>query len=430
MGGLGYVLEVEHSPGGVGYEFSCGDPKRKTVEDLFTNADAGSTQINRTLSASAAAGSIVVDPNSITNINEDDKFFLRNGSGQEERIEVERVTGSNKIVTKTALQYSYSPGDEIRWATTILEGNPINMLYALLTGDFFNGTFPVTTKKGIPTGLGIAAGDIDTTMFQTERDAWMPTLSLYFEIKRQERGLSWIASEINRFFGYLVTTPAGQIGFKALGPRRPTETIFALTENDILDWQWERRYDLACNRVVVRYGYDIAFDRFVESRTVEDTTDQATVGIKERIIESKGFQATSANQRFIDAWARRHLLRYLKGPVQIRVRTHLTKRGATLGETVDLTHSAIPSMRTGTRGESPTTGKATGTWEIIGVEQDFRGGVMDITMLDNNWTRPAFIAPAGQPDFGSASSDQKRRAYISPAGGGNFSDGSEPYKVI
>jgi hypothetical protein len=505
---VGFLTEIELTRDLSAFLFRLGDPKRATLEDIFTNADAGASKVDTTLTDTEPVGSIRIRLSSTANIAPDDKLILRQAASpnNEEVVTVRKVDGL-AIVTKAATVYAYGAGDSCRWATTILSGPALNLYYSLLTGMFckaaaavsttldasaaagqkvipltattgivaggeylirkadgsyqevvkvasisagvsvtahnnlarayvstdlfINTPFPLTSYQGLPTGLGVAPADIDATAIAAERDDLMVGLSLTVEVDRRTQAKSWMERELFRLFGYPVVTPEGKVSFKAFGPRRPTASILSLTEGDIVSWGFKRRFDIAYNRLVIRFDYDIENDRFVTQQVHEDTADQASVGVREIVIESRGLRTDGIADVFLRAYGARWLKRFMKGCPELRIRAHLTKRGAFLGEAADVAHAKIPNVRTGTRGmAAPVTTVPAPGYEVIRIDQRLDEGLIELTLQDNGFTRPMWIAPAGQPDYGAATATERRYWYISPVSGANFSDGTEPYKVI
>lgn len=134
------------SRGDAAFELSCGDARRKTVEEAFTNADAASSYFSGPLTSGSAAGTSklhllsvdMVDPvTGLELMSPGDKVFVRNASGQEEQGVIKTISATDgEIRFKTALKYTYATGDIARWATTRISGNPMAIFYALMTGCF------------------------------------------------------------------------------------------------------------------------------------------------------------------------------------------------------------------------------------------------------------------------------------------------------
>jgi hypothetical protein len=444
----GFVTEAKLTPDKAGFQFSLADPKRALIEDIFRNAQAGASRVETTLNASAAAGTHRITVNDVSNINPDDYLFVGpNGSGQEEKIQVKKVEGGTNpdaVITKSPLVYSYASGNRARWATTRLRGNPINIFFSLMTGNFAHASFPLILADGMPSGLGVAEADIDTAQLISERDEWMVDLVMQFEITAKQRAKDWMEKQLFLLFGYPVVSPDGTLGFHIFRSRNPTESTLTLNATFIIDWAWERRYDHAINRIVVKHDYDPERRAYLGETVIEDTANQATAGILELVVEHQGLapgdvdwllHGMSARQNalmpiYIEMYAKRYLRRFMHGAPELVLRCHLSRRIAQLGEAAILIHSQIPNVRTGARGLlNPITVTPGPGYEVIKIEH--RHDHVVLTVQDNGFSRPAFIAPAGQPDYGSANTTHKRRAYISPVSGADFSsDGTEPYKVI
>lgn len=422
--GQGFVIDISQTRDHAGYEFITGDPKRATVFDIFTNADAGGDRVSTTTSGTVAVGAGSIGVLSVFGINPDDKLMIGpNGSGQEEVVTVVSVQSSS-VILKKGTTYTYAAGVDVRWATTIIRGNPVNVLYSVLASSFTTGgSFPLTYVQGLPTGLGIAVGDIDTAGMILERDHWMRDMRFELEIPRRIRANEFLSKEIFRLFGYPIVTPDGKVGFKTFAPRVPNVTGLVVGEGDVLDWNYIRRFDTAYNRIIVRGDYSVDADRFTDERIYEDMTNQATVGVNELVVELKGLVTTDLNLIYLEQYCKRFFLRYLSGVPEISAQLHLTRRGATLGEETALTHSKIPNLRSGARGITAGVGQP--EFETVSIDQQLEDGMIRVRMQDNGFTRPAFIAPSGQPDYGAASAAQRAYAYIA-----TLSDASEAYKVI
>jgi len=442
-----YITEVNLTADKGGYEFSLGDPKRAMIEDIFREAQAGSSRVDTTLNATAAVGTHRITVNDVANIMPEDYLFVGpNGSGQEEKIQVKKVEGGTNpdaVISKSPLTYTHTTGTAARWATSRIRGNPINIFFSLMTGNFAHADFPLILADGMPTGLGVDEADIDQAQLAIERDDFMTDLVFQFEVTGKVRAKDWMEKEIFLLFGYPTVTPDGKLGFHCYRPRRPTESILTLSESNILDWSWERRYDQAVNRIVVKHDYDVERREYLGQTVIEDTTNQSTVGIKELIIEHQGLvpgdilslaHGLTGRQQsllpiYIRMYANRYLMRFMHGAAELTLHCHLSTRIGGLGEAANVSHSFIPNIRSGIRGVDPALGPTPGaSFEIIKIEH--RGDRMVLVGQDNGFTRPFFIGSSGAPDYGAAGAMQKRRGYISPPAGANFSDGTEPYKVI
>lgn len=432
---VGYISDLRLLDDKSAYEFELTDIRQFTVRDIFTNANAGGSKVDTTLTAAVSAGAIRLDVASAANVAVDDDIFIRQAATpfNEDKVKVGRVDEANRVFylrDETPTTFAFASGDSVRWAATKLVGNPINIFYSLLTGTFStSGSFPLASYSGQPTGLGIAAGDIDTAGLIIERDDWLTNMVLTFEMRSPESAAGFLGKEIFRLFGFPVVTPDGKLSFKAFGPRKPTDAVLTMTASDMIEWSWRRRYDLAYNRVTVKFDYDPENSRYISSSSFNDTATQATVGVSEMIVQSRGIRTGVNAEYYLEQYARRFLTRYARGAAELRAKLFMTHRALYPGLSLDVTHAAAPNVRTALRGLAAAVGVP--AFELSVVKHDPRTGIVEIVAADNGWTRPGFIAQSGLPNYSSATSEQKRKnAYISPPSGANFSDGSTPYKVI
>jgi hypothetical protein len=283
---IGQISDVDLGEDGVTYELTLVDLKRAQNEDLFTNAEAQSGSQQRYgdfLAADAIAGAKQVSIMNVPDVGDGQKLILgpsTHGSytGQEEKVEVVAVSGA-VIFIRDALTKSYLAGDPVRWATTILQGNPINLIYACLTGDFGNGTFPLDEAVGMPTGLGIPASLIDTSYLVKERDGLMPGESIRLEIAEPTRGFQFLEQKLYRFRGYPMMLGSGKFAFRRYRPAWPDDAAAGLptiTEADVKGWSWQRGFDLHVNRVHLGNDFDLESGKAASFTGDEDTADQAS----------------------------------------------------------------------------------------------------------------------------------------------------------
>lgn len=432
----GVVAGLEYEAGE--WTIKLGDPKRETIEEIFRNADAANdTKLETTLTNSPAAGTVLLQLANATGIAADQKLMIgKNGSAQEERVTVFDIKPNN-VILKAPLQFAYVAGQAVRWATTRLHGNPMNIIYSILTGTFsLSGSFPLLMFDGVPTGLDMATADIDSAGMIVERDNWIPTLIMKFEVRRPERAKRWLEEQFLALFGSIVIKPDGKIGFRLHRPRTPTESVLKITDDETIGpSRVRRRLDLAVNRLVVRYDYDVDRDIFLTERVFEDTALQATVGIREHVLELRGGLSFaqgggSAADSVIEAMAKRYLERHKYGSTEIVLHTFFKKRVAELGEDCDVDLLDIPNVRTGTLGITHSEivpAKPGPSFQVVSVREERDD--FEIALMETAFERPAFIALSGQSDYGSATEGHRRRAYVAPSGG-TFADGTIQYRII
>jgi hypothetical protein len=432
--GFGQIDSVEMTDQGLAFRFTLVDLHRHQFDDIFANAEAKqSTAYNSALSADASAGATQIAPVNVADLQEGDRLYLgpsthASYTGQEEKVTVLKVSGST-VVLEAALTKSFKATDEVRWATTVVEGNPINLMYAILTGDFANGTFPLTKKRGEPTGLGIAASSIDTVALQKERDRAYDSEIWRFELKDGVPGFRFLEQRIYRLLGYPRVTIAGKLSFRLYRAAWPDDAAVGLptiTKGDVVSWSWRRAHELHVNEVSLGVDMDPETGEPAEMVVTEDTADQsATKEIAALEEEDTGLRASLRGVRLAEDIGAVIFRRFLKPPPLLELWCHLTKRALEVGEDVSVTHDEIPNVKTGTRGLTASR------WEIVEREERFAKGQIRFVLQDGGYSRPAFIADDAEPpddDYDLATAADKEYAYIAPDAG-NFADGGEPYEI-
>ncbi len=431
--GRGQIASVRLLNDGVTYRIGLRNLRRHHQDDLFTNAGVtGVVPIKTVLSSDANAGTRTLLVRDAANVEEGEILFLGPSTdavdvGEEEKVEIAAVNGLT-LTTAEDIVKSYGAGDAVRWASTVVEGPVINLLYALQTGDFASGTFPLTTAIGLPTGLGIAAAEIDTAGLIDERDKFLYDDHLRFEILRSIAGFRFIEERIFRLYGFPVLTGGGKLGFRAYRP--PFADIAeaglpTLTPADILSWRWERDHKLHVNRVNI--GVDFSAETGKPSNEVlrEDTADQAaTKETSEIELLDTGYRATLRG--LVLAVERGdHLLRRFKVvPDILSLDMPMSRRALLHGEVLEITHPLIPNIRTGARGLTDVR------MEIVERREEFDAEKISVRLQFANYVRPAAWAPDSFTfDYDAATDAQKEFAAWAPDAG-NFADGGSPYEWV
>jgi|GEM_PF-4218122 len=432
---IGQITNFEVRENGRLWKITASDPKRASADEIFTNADVTQpAPFNTTFSADADVGDGVITIASGTGIRISDNLFLGPSTaagfiGDEEIIEVRALPRANGLVfdmfVQTTIVNDYKAGDPIRWATSEIEGNPINIMHSLLTGNFADASFPVTTL-GQVTGLGIPAADIDSPSFEFARDTFLIDEVWRFIVKSPVVGFRFVENKLFRWTGYPAILGNGKIGFRAYGPPSPTAAIAGLptiTEADVTAWSIKKALNLHFNRFQVGLDTDEVTGSQQTVETVEDTADQTASKETRQIVDkSTGFRTPLFGSRVAATKLMGLLRRFGVSPTQYLVTTDLTIRATEIGDVVELTHSKIPNFESGGLG---VTGLRL---EVVEKQENFNSGILRWTLQDANFGRPSWIAPAAAPDYGAADDDDKEYGYIAPAAG-NFADGRPPYRI-
>ena len=298
-----------------------------------------------------------------------------------------------------------------------IEGNPINIWYALITGDFANVTFPVTTSGAATTGLDVAASLIDATHLEAEREDWLFGWNMRFEFRKPEKAKKFFEDELFLLKGYPLIRGSGQLSVRLYHPAHPGEPPQDLTEENILGIPEASPLIKDHLNVIKIFGdHNPDFDEelgeseFTLLFSFEDSADiAATKERRELIIESEGLRTELDGVRNATFAGNRIRQRFLEPPIEIEVETLFSKRALELGEVVGVTHSALPDMDTGLRGWTLEQS------EVVKAQPDFRRGRMRFTLITTNFGRRyRVIAPNSVPDYGSQTQAQKDK-YMSIA---------------
>jgi hypothetical protein len=298
-----------------------------------------------------------------------------------------------------------------------IEGNPINIWYALVTGDFANVTFPVTTSGATATGLDVSASLIDETHLEAERDDWLFGWNMRFEFRKPEKAKKFFEDELFLLKGYPLIRGSGQLSVRLYHPAHPAEPPQDLTEDNIVGIPKAKPLFKDHLNVIEIFGdHDPDFDEsegeseFTLLYSFEDSADiTATKERRELIVESKGLRTELdgvRNARFAGGKIRQ---RYLEPPIEIEAETLFSKRALEIGDVVGVTHSALPDMDTGARGWTLEQ------CEVVKSQPDFRRGRMRFTLITTTFGRRyRVIAPNSVPDYTSQTQAQKDK-YMSIA---------------
>lgn len=423
------------------WEFGLTDLRRAQQETIAINADARGNGVELAFQADTDTGLGVFKSNGDpTGWSQGDRIFLGPSTdpanpGVEQKVTVQQVRdNTNEIFIDPPTAYKFKAGDPIRTASTLIIGNPLNVMLALLTGDFANATWPLIRAVGLPTGMGVDPGDIDVAGVTTERDRCYSDWVMRFDFSRPVSGSTFLESQIYRWLGIPRIRLNGQIAFRAFRPPYPDDInagLATLTEADIAAWEASRDVDNRVNRVVLGVDTALGGGQPAQTVTVEDTADQALTEEQAEVREdSTGFAGTYSGVRLAEAAAAEFLRWFGDGPFQLRLKCLSTKRAIEVGEDVLVTHSRLPNPA------SSTPGLSSKRMIVVERNEDLASGRVELVVQDANYVRPMVVGPAGAgpADYDAASAAQREEStFIAPAGDPvpNFAiDGSSPYEVV
>lgn len=421
---------------GLTWNIKTVDAQRIQNESIYRNADVtGSTPIDTTLYAPFASGESEIYVVDRSRIRDGDILMIGPATvgnlGAEVVVEVAKDGIPDAIsppwinrVILTERQFGEqfygapdATGDRVRWASSVIEGNPINIILATLTGDFSNALYPLMKAYGLPIGAGVLASDIDVQSFITERDLMYDGWLWRIEVTKKETARQFLQRMFYKWLGFMYSANDGRLSFKAWRPERPeaiaresgfTTASRVLTESDFKSWSLEILNKYHRNRFVVGVDYDFERKKASAPFILEDTNDQAQV---EAILETEE-QETPIRQglggdEHAEMIAHNLARRYGRSPVQINGDMLTKHRDLQMGETVLITHSKFPDLKSGARGVTLKR------YEITDRQEQFSGDKLMLKFQEDPFVRPAFIAPDSHPsDYELGTTEEKVYAAI------------------
>lgn len=300
-----------------------------------------------------------------------------------------------------------------------ITGNVVNVVWSIMTGNFSESDpdFPLvgvstlseSLQTSVPTGLSIPAADIDKDALIIERERWFPNLDVVAEFTQPEEGRAVLELEFMRAFSmFLTVTGDGKVGFKHRIPVLPASSATVLDETLLSGIKnWKRRLDLHANRF--RFFGDFRIDTGKTSVLYEDDT---AADLQDRIdtAETISMEITSnwirsdLNGAIIAAiLSSRNRFLFQSTPATFSSKLLFTQRNLEIGDSVSLTHPSLPNLSTGERGIVKQI------FMIIGMQPNFKEGVMEIDLLDTRYLRYGIIG-ASLPDY-QATSDEQKKTY-------------------
>jgi hypothetical protein len=323
---------------------------------------------------------------------------------------------------------------------TIVRGNVVNVFASILRGAFSTSDpdFPLTfvsTDSGssaAPTGLGIAAAQLDVAGMKAERDLWHPTDIVEVEFRAQEDGKRYLEEQFLRAFQARIRISGlGLLGFSFLAPGLPgSATPAAIDPATIVEIiAWEHVLSEHLNKFRIRGDWDPDAGTFADLYAAddpEDTADRAATGETiEYLLESKWIRSTDDGVEIAAELAGRLRQVYLPAPVRLRIGLSFRARRLEAGDVVVVTHPRIPDLRTG------TLGIVSRAMIVESLAVDFRRGLLIADLLDANLRRYGVIAPSSVTgDYSTADTAARNTFFFVCNSSNQMADGSDGYRLI
>lgn len=298
----------------------------------------------------------------------------------------------------------------------MIQGNPLDVMLWLMTsitGDGTNGPYDV-----LPVGQGCQIDQkyIDIAGIENQRDRFISDIEFQFFIQESTDVKTFIEDEILKVLNaYMVVKNDGRLSIKLCTPPIPTDVVADLTDSDFASIP---TFSLAMasnstffNETDVSYDYEPISDTFLSERvnvfgdSVENSDEEASIPVS-----SKGIRGGVFNgPQWIDRYSNMIFTRYGNGCPTINANLFCKDHLIELGDFVTVQSKYIPD---------PVTRKKDGTPVICEVVNKTPGwgGAVAVTLRGTGYTntkRWAIIAPAGFPDYDSATDKEKEFCFVS-----------------
>lgn len=433
------VQDIGKLGDGVTWRLGLGDVKRHAQDNIMVNAAATQSDPFKTaISSAVTAGDQIIEIADSAGAQNEQTLILGPSSatgfvGKEEVVRVTRdpvlISGGPqaRIFLQSGIVNDYAVADLVRWVTSVIEGNPINIIFSVLTGDFSNSSFPLDRVEGLATGLGVDPDDIDQADLIAERDTFFQSETWRFEFTEKLTGLRFLEGRLYRFMGYPRIKGNGKISFRAYGPVNSSiasaGNVPTILQADVLGWSFRKNPGLHLNKLKVGLNSNRFSTTVLEFVEEQDTVDQGQ-GKETRELEEldTGFKTDLFGERVASARLTALLRRFVSEPTQIKVTCPMTKRALEIGEVIDLTHPEIPDDL----GGLGVTGRR---MEIVEKAEQFDRETVVFALQDPGFTRPAWIAPDSAPDYDAATALEREYGYIVPDDE-DLGDGTPPYEIV
>ena len=324
---------------------------------------------------------------------------------------------------------------------TTLRGNPFNLYWAILTGTFSTSDpdFPLDAvstagpSSSAPTGLGIATALINEDQIKDERDKWHPDAVANVTFNDPVSARTELEQEFFRIWqGFAAISGEGKLGVRLHRDNMPASSAVEVTqaEHIVRTESYERLYSTHLNAFVYKEESTKGSGTFdtitYNTAKAEDTADQSST--EETITytaESRWLDTAYDGQDEAEQLSDYLRARYINTPGALQILVNFQRLNVEVGDSIAVTHNALPDLLTGTRG---VTGRL---YYVVGIEPDFDLGLIRLTCIDLGFRRSGVIGEASQPDYGSATDEQKNTFAWVGATSTNLVGGTDPgYTVI
>ena len=307
------------------------------------------------------------------------------------------------------LNYIFSLTDPQKWmqrkvfrgaesSTVTIQGNPINILLAVLMSSGTPGTNGTHDYLAETNGLNLTSDYINVTNIESMRDTWFPGDSHYMKFSITERitAKDFIEKEILKVLNiYPVIDGDGKYNLKPYKPPIAGYTeVQTFTEDTITGLPtWDANLAALVNEVEVFYDHD--GDDFQSQLFYIDSTslNNRGPGKKPITIKSKGLHSSLSPSSLVSRAGsiilrrkNRIFGRFANPPLKMGLSTFFSRWLSEAGDIVPVTVSQLPDIEAGTRGLSLER------MEIDSRQIDWGKGAVKVGLLNTGYAKGNYAA--------------------------------------
>jgi len=312
------------------------------------------------------------------------------------------ITGMS--LSGDGLSYKFSVTDPQKWmqrkifrsadvTPVVLQGNPINILLAVLMSTGTPGTNGDHDYLAEINSLGLSSDFINVTEIESVRDSWFPGNSHYMKMTINERitAKEWIETEILQALNcYPAIDGQGKYSIKPCKPPLAGYTrVQAFTDDNTIKLpSWDANLSALINDLEIYYDHD--GDDYQTQEVYADTTsiNNRGPGNKTLTIKSKGLHTSiagiSLNTFTADVISRRKesiFNRFAAPPLKIGINSFFDRWLTEVGDIVPVTSSFLPDIEAGTRGLSAAR------MEVSNITPNWDRGTVQTTLLNTGYAK-------------------------------------------
>ena len=322
-----------------------------------------------------------------------------------ERISFTGIDSSNELtgvvrgVDSTTAE-DHSAGDEVEIFRSIIGENIIDIMLQLIISSGGGGTYDV-----LDFGMGIRQELVDIAEFENVRDTtgYISTQSGDIELRGDEDNfLEFIEQNFLEPSGLrLWYRDNGIISLLVLAEPQPVQGE-SILEDEMINGRmplWRSNSRRIINILKIKLNFDISKKRFSRELIFTDNNSIAKYGKKKvKEIKTRALQTGNGALSFLTSFSNKYLSFYsTPAPSLDKVSLQANQQYFDAGNVVNISHSSLPNLITGSRGVIADS------VQILGKKFDFKDSTSEYNLFYARLLniRIGFIAPTGTVKAGS-----------------------------